>query len=423
MAKSRSRSARKRPTSASKAKSTSGRLAGREEEEERETRGRHCQFETSVRRDRTQDSGASADRERRRTRQARDQGTRGLPAGIQPLVPAFDGLPDQGSEHHAVIVVPEGFRRIRVRRSPHLVSYWRGASIILHNYATGDVVKATPLVSALLNSCTDWREMSSVAAELQASPALTRQLLGHLVARHLLHRSDWALDPRERAMLAFRHWNPAAGFFHTATKNVPFTSSRLAEAALLRQARTWPMPAPRSARDARRSCRCRTSSEPDSSRTSCLPDAHGGGFPPDPWPPASIDGAGTVRRHPAMGAHERGQNGVEDVPSGGARHPIECYVCVRPSRVFGPGCTTTHLIRTGLEKLRGGDMTARVRAWMPRSEYFAKAAFVILLTAVFERQLWRYPYARAYRAALVEAGHVCQTFCLTATWLGLAPSA
>ena len=66
-------------------------------------------------------------------------------------------------------------------------------------------------------------------------------------------------------------------------------------------------------------------------------------------------------------------------------------------------------------------MTARVRAWMPRSEYFAKAAFVILLTAVFERQLWRYPYARAYRAALAEAGHVCQTFCLTATWLGLAP--
>jgi SagB-type dehydrogenase family enzyme len=43
------------------------------------------------------------------------------------------------------------------------------------------------------------------------------------------------------------------------------------------------------------------------------------------------------------------------------------------------------------------------------------------MTAVFSRQLWRYPYARAYRAALTEAGHVCQTFCLLATWLGLAP--
>jgi SagB-type dehydrogenase family enzyme len=46
---------------------------------------------------------------------------------------------------------------------------------------------------------------------------------------------------------------------------------------------------------------------------------------------------------------------------------------------------------------------------------------MVFFTALFERQLWRYPYARAYRAALVEAGHVCQTFCLAATWLGLAP--
>ena len=34
---------------------------------------------------------------------------------------------------------------------------------------------------------------------------------------------------------------------------------------------------------------------------------------------------------------------------------------------------------------------------------------------------WRYPYARAYRAVLAESGHLCQTFCLLATSLGLAP--
>ena len=46
---------------------------------------------------------------------------------------------------------------------------------------------------------------------------------------------------------------------------------------------------------------------------------------------------------------------------------------------------------------------------------------MVFFTAVFGRILWRYPYSRAYRAALVEAGHLCQTFCLTATWKGLAP--
>ncbi len=58
---------------------------------------------------------------------------------------------------------------------------------------------------------------------------------------------------------------------------------------------------------------------------------------------------------------------------------------------------------------------------MPHSGYFARAAFLVVLTAVLERQVWRYPYARAYRAALAEAGHVCQTFCLAATWRTLAP--
>jgi len=43
------------------------------------------------------------------------------------------------------------------------------------------------------------------------------------------------------------------------------------------------------------------------------------------------------------------------------------------------------------------------------------------MTAVFKRTMWKYGKARAYRVVLLDAGHLCQTFCLTATWLGLAP--
>jgi SagB-type dehydrogenase family enzyme len=43
------------------------------------------------------------------------------------------------------------------------------------------------------------------------------------------------------------------------------------------------------------------------------------------------------------------------------------------------------------------------------------------MTAVFARTMWKYDRARAYRVVLLEAGHLCQTFCLTATRLGLAP--
>jgi SagB-type dehydrogenase family enzyme len=40
---------------------------------------------------------------------------------------------------------------------------------------------------------------------------------------------------------------------------------------------------------------------------------------------------------------------------------------------------------------------------------------------VFPRTMWKYQHARAYRVVLLDAGHLCQTFCLVATWLGLAP--
>ena len=45
----------------------------------------------------------------------------------------------------------------------------------------------------------------------------------------------------------------------------------------------------------------------------------------------------------------------------------------------------------------------------------------MIMTAVFPRVHWKYEASRAYRMVLIEAGHLCQTFCLTATWLGLAP--
>ena len=44
-----------------------------------------------------------------------------------------------------------------------------------------------------------------------------------------------------------------------------------------------------------------------------------------------------------------------------------------------------------------------------------------VMSAVFARSQWRYGFPRAYRVVLLDAGHLCQTFCLVATALGLAP--
>jgi SagB-type dehydrogenase family enzyme len=77
--------------------------------------------------------------------------------------------------------------------------------------------------------------------------------------------------------------------------------------------------------------------------------------------------------------------------------------------------------RHHLERLKSGATARQVLAYLPTQSWFTGAAALLIMTAVFPRTQWRYKSPRAYRVVLAEAGHLCQTFCLTATWLGLAP--
>jgi SagB-type dehydrogenase family enzyme len=60
-------------------------------------------------------------------------------------------------------------------------------------------------------------------------------------------------------------------------------------------------------------------------------------------------------------------------------------------------------------------------AYTAGQDFVAGASALFIMTAVFPRVLWKYRFARSYRVVLLDAGHLCQTFCLAATWLGLAP--
>jgi SagB-type dehydrogenase family enzyme len=281
---------------------------------------------------------------------------------------------------------------------------------------------ATPFVCALLDYCSNWRAASTLHRALGADGPLVDRLIDTLLRRHFLQRSDRPADPREQAMSHFDQWNPAAGFFHTATKNVRFVSGRHADRLANLQAEHWKMPS--SVKRLRSAPSVRLPKPITSGEFSdvLLTRRTWRRFGSAPVSGAQLGTAlaltaGVQKWVPT----DTGDVPLKTSPSGGARHPIECYVCVRKVTGVRPGLYHYAADAHVLEKIRGGDLQDRLRVWMPHSGYFGRAAFVIVLTAVFERQLWRYPYARAYRAALAEAGHVCQTFCLTATWLGLAP--
>jgi SagB-type dehydrogenase family enzyme len=108
-------------------------------------------------------------------------------------------------------------------------------------------------------------------------------------------------------------------------------------------------------------------------------------------------------------------------PSGGACHSLEVYVAAARVKGLDPGLYWYSPDEHALAPLN--------RAWEPSrwpdalggQEWTANASAVFLVTSVFSRVQWKYKSARAYRTVLLEAGHFCQTFCLVATWLKLAP--
>jgi SagB-type dehydrogenase family enzyme len=301
--------------------------------------------------------------------------------------------------------------------------YWRHDTWILQNYATSAIAEADPLICRLLDFCGEWKTVDEIRAGLALGPsALLPKLVRRLVTRSFLQQSSRPEDQRERAMTTLDAWNPEAGFFHNATKRVRFWPAHEAKWRAREQSRRSPMPAP-----------VKTYR----------------GFPVVELPAPDGDGAFTrvvrerrtwrrfssapvtlVELATVLGLSVGVQKWVriagrdlalKTSPSGGARHPIEAYVVVRRVRGLAAGTYHYDAGRHVLARLSKVPPLARVKAYLPSSGHFAHAPVLVLLTAVLERQLWRYPYSRAYRAALIEAGHVCQTFCLAATSLRLAP--
>jgi SagB-type dehydrogenase family enzyme len=108
-------------------------------------------------------------------------------------------------------------------------------------------------------------------------------------------------------------------------------------------------------------------------------------------------------------------------PSGGARHPGEVYMMALRVDGLDRGMYHYHPRDHRLAKLPAKVSPRVASAYCADQPYFAGAAALFIMTAVFARSMWKYGRARAYRVILLDTGHLCQTFCLTATRLGLAP--
>ena len=310
------------------------------------------------------------------------------------------------------------------RRSPHLVGHWFSERFVFRNYATGITSAANPFVTRVLDFFGDWRSPEALLEELGGGDrtSLTR-LLRALVRKSLLQRSDRKPKAAEESMDGWGEWNPAAGFLHSVSKDLDFEAGEAEADRFL----TW---------------RLQTKDVPEAVKTRV---GTAGIDLPRPRSNAAFPRVLLARRtwrkfgDGSFGVSELGtllgltfgvqawmdlgalgRAALKTSPSGGARHPIEGYVLVRRVEGTAPGLYYYDPDGHRLERLSRG-AASRLRRYLPGQPWYGEASLLVLMTAVFSRTQWQYPHARSYRAVLLEAGHFCQTFCLVATWLGLAP--
>jgi putative peptide maturation dehydrogenase len=110
-------------------------------------------------------------------------------------------------------------------------------------------------------------------------------------------------------------------------------------------------------------------------------------------------------------------------PSGGGLHPLEPYVLVQHVDGVQTGLYHYHVCNHALEPLSmltAAEAARFAKIMLAGQSFFAEAPVHIVLAARFERTFWKYRnHPKAYRAIVLEAGHVSQTLYLAATELGL----
>lgn len=318
------------------------------------------------------------------------------------------------------------------RRARGVVCYWRADQLILCNAATGQQCAAGGDTLRLLQACSSWQPLRALLEpwDPSARDAVT-QAVTSLAEIGMLDRRARAPRPSSTRVSAgetssgWDHWNPEAGFFHVTTRNAHAIRTNFAAS----RERVW-----RTALETRRPPLFKTVS----------------GASPRALPPPRCDLAiagpllarRTWRRFgpgplalrdlatllgltwgvQAWAVGEGGQRfALRTSPSGGALQPLEVYVLALDVQGLGRGLYHYAPASHALSRLPGRITPARLGEYLGGQWWFESASAICFMSAVFARTQWKYRFPRAYRTVLTEAGHFCQTFCLVATDLGLAP--
>ena len=314
---------------------------------------------------------------------------------------------------------------VQLRRARSLLAYWRGNRLFFQNFAERLTVSARPITCDVLDFFGEWRTAGQAPVYFSRyTQRSVRSAVSQLLKQGLLVVKDSQEAIRDdRISKEWSAWLPD-GSLHFSTKDVAFVrdnfslkewkailpktpSPNVFKTVKGRKRRLPPSPAFADS-EFIRTLRARRTHREFSKQDLTLEVVS---------QLLSLVWGVTGYVHSPM----FGRLLLKTSPSGGARHPGEVYLMALRVKGLSPGLYHYH---PGLHHLKKISSNAtRQKAWQycARQDYVKDAAALFIMTAVFRRTMWKYHLARAYRVVLLETGHLCQTFCLAATWLGLAP--
>lgn len=314
---------------------------------------------------------------------------------------------------------------VRLRRAHALQITWQQGRLTFENYLSRKVVSAEPLALSILDFFSDWQAPDALLPHLpDYRPASVRRALVDLTRHTLLLREGSREDARDRQVAdAWAHWLPQASF-HFATRDTAFAAPR-----------AWTRIVDQFLRE---------SPQPDIFKT--YPRARQRALPPPPpgddefrrvllarkthrdfsGEPVTLEHVSALLRYTwgALGDIQSPRFGRllhKTSPSGGARHPGEVYLVANDVTGLAAGLYHFNVRDTTLELIRRGNFRDRLLHDAVGQAHVGSAAALFVMTASFPRSQWKYRTPRAYRVVTLDQGHLGQTFCLVATWLGLAP--
>jgi SagB-type dehydrogenase family enzyme len=304
-------------------------------------------------------------------------------------------------------------------------AYWDNGDLRIVNYLTRGTYAANPVVLEVVRFFSCPRTIRDAMLEFDAyTPESVGEAILKLIEAALLLECDspeWARD--DVLASSWQPWLPA-GAFHFLTKDASYFGGDWTLEQQLQAIPSTPPPDPFKRTDAAESI---SLPSPERQRDTFFQTLHARRtqreFSEAPVPLDSV----AQLLHTTWGVQAYidtdlyGPLPVKTSPSGGARHPIEVYLMAL--RVQGIDAGLYHYDARGhaLARISSGATSQLARAYCADQAYVARSAALFIMTGVFARSMWKYRHARAYRVVLLDAGHLGQTFCLTATRMGLAP--